>query len=155
MKNRTGCTIQSCTLLTLQLLTTLKRINFPKTVCILTLYSSTQLLIHAAGLFAHRKAGKLPGGEKITLLKVGGRTSAVVPSLQKKTGAVAADIGSKDAGAGEEDKPKTKTGSSKKRKIEQAIATPSKKGNSKFVKKENIKLDVKETRRSGRLSDNY
>jgi hypothetical protein len=44
-------------------------------------------------LFAHRKAGKLPTGEKIVLLKVGGRTSAVVPSLQIKTGAVAGDVG--------------------------------------------------------------
>jgi formamidopyrimidine-DNA glycosylase len=43
----------------------------------------------------HRKAGKLPTGEKITLLKVGGRTSAVVPSLQKKTGAVAGDVDEK------------------------------------------------------------
>jgi hypothetical protein len=43
----------------------------------------------------HRKAGKLPTGEKIILLKVGGRTSAVVPSLQKKTGAVAGDVDEK------------------------------------------------------------
>ena len=35
---------------------------------------------------------KLPNGERIIHLKVGGRTSAVVPSVQKKTGAVAADV---------------------------------------------------------------
>lgn len=35
---------------------------------------------------------RLPNGDKIVFLKVGGRTSAVVPSVQKKTAAVAADI---------------------------------------------------------------
>ncbi|KAF4633460.1 hypothetical protein G7Y89_g4661 [Cudoniella acicularis] len=34
----------------------------------------------------------LPNGAKITHLTVGGRTSCVVPSIQKKTGAVAGDI---------------------------------------------------------------
>ena len=34
----------------------------------------------------------LPNGEKIVHLKVGGRTSAVVPSRQKKTAAVAGDV---------------------------------------------------------------
>ncbi|KAF9887784.1 hypothetical protein FE257_009590 [Aspergillus nanangensis] len=50
-------------------------------------------------LFKHRwSKGKkntpsvLPNGEKITFLTVGGRTSAVVPSVQKKTGPVAKDI---------------------------------------------------------------
>ncbi|KAF7589666.1 hypothetical protein BBP40_003958 [Aspergillus hancockii] len=38
----------------------------------------------------------LPNGEKITFLTVGGRTSAVVPSVQKKTGPVAMDIKSED-----------------------------------------------------------
>lgn len=51
-------------------------------------------------LMRHRwKKGKkesstLPTGEKIIHLTVGGRTSAVVPSLQKKTGAVAGDVSS-------------------------------------------------------------
>lgn len=35
---------------------------------------------------------KLPNGDRIIHLKVGGRTSAVVPSVQKKTGLVAADV---------------------------------------------------------------
>ncbi|KAF2238206.1 hypothetical protein EV356DRAFT_507285 [Viridothelium virens] len=39
---------------------------------------------------------RLPNGERIIHLKVGGRTSAVVPSVQKKTGAVAGDIKEKD-----------------------------------------------------------
>ncbi|KAK0659893.1 Formamidopyrimidine-DNA glycosylase [Lasiodiplodia hormozganensis] len=40
-----------------------------------------------------KDANKLPNGASITFLKVGGRTSAVVPSVQKKTGAVAGDTG--------------------------------------------------------------
>lgn len=54
-------------------------------------------------LFKHRwgKGKKdaptsLPNGAKITFLTVGGRTSCVVPSVQKKTGAVAGDL-KKDA----------------------------------------------------------
>jgi outer membrane biosynthesis protein TonB len=39
-----------------------------------------------------KDGSKLPNGEKITFLKVGGRTSAIVPSLQKKTAAVAGDV---------------------------------------------------------------
>lgn len=39
-----------------------------------------------------KDGNKLPTGEKITFLKVGGRTSAIVPSLQKKTAAVAGDL---------------------------------------------------------------
>jgi hypothetical protein len=39
-----------------------------------------------------KDGNKLPNGEKIVFLKVGGRTSAVVPSVQKKTGVVAGDV---------------------------------------------------------------
>lgn len=42
---------------------------------------------------------KLPNGEKITFLTVGGRTSAVVPSVQKKTGPVAKDVSSEEPGS--------------------------------------------------------
>lgn len=38
-----------------------------------------------------KEQNKLPNGQKITFLTVGGRTSAIVPSLQKKTGPVAGD----------------------------------------------------------------
>ncbi|PWY80601.1 formamidopyrimidine-dna glycosylase [Aspergillus heteromorphus CBS 117.55] len=55
-------------------------------------------------LFKHRwSKGKkntpsvLPNGDKITFVTVGGRTSAVVPSVQKKTGPVAKDIDSTDS----------------------------------------------------------
>ncbi len=50
-------------------------------------------------LFKHRwgkgkkdHATEMPNGAKITFITVGGRTSAVVPSVQKKTGAVAGDV---------------------------------------------------------------
>ncbi|KAI9778927.1 MAG: hypothetical protein M1835_004811 [Candelina submexicana] len=43
---------------------------------------------------------KLPNGEKIVFIKVGGRTSAVVPSVQKKTGPVAGDVKVEDNGEG-------------------------------------------------------
>jgi formamidopyrimidine-DNA glycosylase len=43
----------------------------------------------------------LPNGEKIVHLKVGGRTSAVVPSVQKKTAAVAGDVDSADVSESE------------------------------------------------------
>lgn len=50
-------------------------------------------------LFKHRwgkgkkdKPAVLPNGDKITFVTVGGRTSAVVPAVQKKTGPVAEDI---------------------------------------------------------------
>ena len=38
----------------------------------------------------------LPNGDKIVHLKVGGRTSAIVPRVQKKTGKVAGDVESAD-----------------------------------------------------------
>ena len=57
-------------------------------------------------LFKHRwSKGKknstsaLPNGEKIVFLTVGGRTSAVVPSVQKKTGPVSKDINGDDSSA--------------------------------------------------------
>jgi len=50
-------------------------------------------------LFKHRwgkgkknQTSALPNGDKITFLTVGGRTSAVVPAVQKKTGPVAKEI---------------------------------------------------------------
>ncbi|KAH1490040.1 hypothetical protein LV164_000219 [Aspergillus fumigatus] len=62
-------------------------------------------------LFKHRwgkgkknKPSVLPNGEKIVFLTVGGRTSAVVPSVQRKTGPVARDIDDEDTNG-----PKTET----------------------------------------------
>ena len=64
----------------------------------------------------------LPNGAKITFLTVGGRTSCVVPSVQKKTGAVAGDLktAEKNGVSSEETKPKGKT--SKKRKADEEDA---------------------------------
>jgi formamidopyrimidine-DNA glycosylase len=66
-------------------------------------------------LFKHRwgKGKKdapksLPTGEKITFLTVGGRTSAVVPSMQKKTGPVAKEMSEAESGGEAEEKPTTK-----------------------------------------------
>ena len=62
-------------------------------------------------LFKHRwgkgkknQPSALPNGDKITFLTVGGRTSAVVPAVQKKTGAVAKEI--EDDGNGASSKRK-------------------------------------------------
>jgi formamidopyrimidine-DNA glycosylase len=77
-------------------------------------------------LFKHRwgkgkknKPSVLPNGEKIVFLTVGGRTSAVVPSVQKKTGPVAKDIGDEDAKSPKSEtksEAKSKTKSETKRK---------------------------------------
>ncbi|EMD91536.1 hypothetical protein COCC4DRAFT_30449 [Bipolaris maydis ATCC 48331] len=89
-----------------------------------------------------KEASKLPTGEKITFLKVGGRTSAIVPSVQKKTAAVAGDVS--DNAEAEDSEANTKPKKSNKRKA-QAVKkedeeveekTPAKtKGELKNVKK--------------------
>ncbi|CZR59402.1 uncharacterized protein PAC_09294 [Phialocephala subalpina] len=56
--------------------------NFPKSGC----------SIIAGGKGKKDAPTSLPNGQKITFLTVGGRTSCVVPSVQKKTGAVAGDL---------------------------------------------------------------
>ncbi|KAI1310624.1 formamidopyrimidine-DNA glycosylase [Xylaria venustula] len=66
-------------------------------------------------LFNHRwgkgkkdAATTLPNGEKIIFVKVGGRTSCVVPSRQKKTGRVAAGIKEEDPEPNVKSKPEVK-----------------------------------------------
>jgi len=70
-------------------------------------FPSDWLMKHRWGK-GKKDGSKLPTGEKITFLKVGGRTSAIVPSVQKKTAAVAGDVseGAEDDDAEEEVKPK-------------------------------------------------
>jgi formamidopyrimidine-DNA glycosylase len=74
----------------------------------------------------------LPNGDKIVHLKVGGRTSAIVPRVQKKTGKVAGDVESaeevsEDAADSQEEttpkktKPKTKTTKAKAKTPESTI----------------------------------
>jgi formamidopyrimidine-DNA glycosylase len=72
-------------------------------------------------LFKHRwgkgkkdSSSTLPNGAKITFVTVGGRTSCIVPSVQKKTGPVAGDVKTEDRSGDEETKTNGKT--SKKRK---------------------------------------
>lgn len=67
---------------------------------------------------------KLPNGEKIVFIKVGGRTSAVVPSVQKKTGRVAGDVKAEESASDEDaadtsdtSKPVKKGRVTKKRKF--------------------------------------
>jgi formamidopyrimidine-DNA glycosylase len=63
------------------------------------------------------KESKLPTGEKIVFLKVGGRTSAIVPSLQKKTAAVAGDVS--DGAEGEAAEAKSKRGMKRKAAVKE------------------------------------
>lgn len=77
-------------------------------------------------LFKHRwgkgkknKTSTLPNGETITFVSVGGRTSAVVPSVQKKTGPVAGDVKEDETSDDRETKrkktaPKKESASTKK-----------------------------------------
>ncbi|PSN73119.1 TPR-like protein [Corynespora cassiicola Philippines] len=77
-----------------------------------------------------KETPRLPNGAKITFLKVGGRTSAIVPSLQKKTGAVAADVEDDAEESGnestEEIKPKKEAKGKLKavKKESEAVAKP-------------------------------
>ncbi|KAL5340835.1 Formamidopyrimidine-DNA glycosylase N-terminal domain-containing protein [Aspergillus crustosus] len=82
-------------------------------------------------LFKHRwskgkknQSSTLPNGEKITFLTVGGRTSAVVPSVQKKTGPVAGDVKDEDESSSEREGKRKKTApkketANKKTKVKQ------------------------------------
>ncbi len=93
-------------------------------------------------LFKHRwgKGKKdslttLPNGAKFVYLKVGGRTSCVVPSVQKKTGPVAKDVDEGDDEDQdfdeEEEKPEPKAGKkaskTKKENVDESAAEPAKK----------------------------
>ncbi|KAL8808633.1 MAG: hypothetical protein Q9223_003957 [Gallowayella weberi] len=76
-------------------------------------------------LFKHRWAkGKkdapqhLPNGEKIKFVTVGGRTSAIIPSVQKKTGEVAGDVKGQDSDEDEEEDEDEKKPNPAKRKAE-------------------------------------
>lgn len=81
-------------------------------------------------LFKHRwgkgkknHSSVLPNGDKITFLTVGGRTSAIVPSVQKKSGAVGKDEDDEESNG-------TKTQAKRKRstKKEESDSEPEDKG---------------------------
>nr|POE47487.1 formamidopyrimidine-dna glycosylase [Quercus suber] len=59
------------------------------------LFPKDWLMTHRWGM-GKKNANVLPNGNKIVHLKVGGRTSAIVPSVQKKTAAVAGDVDEAD-----------------------------------------------------------
>ncbi|KAF2668102.1 hypothetical protein BT63DRAFT_457403 [Microthyrium microscopicum] len=67
-----------------------------------------------------KNANTLPNGEKMVFIKVGGRTSAVVPSVQKKTGAVAGDI-TEETITGDEDGATPAKGRKKAAKTKKAL----------------------------------
>lgn len=101
-------------------------------------------------LFKHRwSKGKkadhrMPNGEKIVFLTVGGRTSAVIPSMQKKTGPVAASMS--EAESDSEKKPKTKKGNKRvKEEVEMVEEEPTPKKVKRGKKtKEEKEDDVKD-----------
>jgi formamidopyrimidine-DNA glycosylase len=100
-------------------------------------------------MFKHRWAKgkkdaptKLPSGEKITFLTVGGRTSCVVPSVQKKTGPVAGDL--KAEGKNDESGSKTNGKASRKRKASEEDSADSE-PESKASKKVNGKTRGKKS----------
>ena len=72
-------------------------------------------------LFKHRwgkgkknSSNTLPNGAKIAFLTVGGRTSAVVPSVQKKTGPVAKEMDEAELMDSDGEKPKKPKGNKRK-----------------------------------------
>ncbi|KAI9814462.1 MAG: hypothetical protein M1827_003318 [Pycnora praestabilis] len=78
-----------------------------------------------------KKGNKLPDGEPIIFLTVGGRTSAVVPSRQRKTGPVAGDVkadpeGPSNGEEGDERQEPAET-NDKKRKSRAKVNSASKK----------------------------
>ena len=99
-------------------------------------------------------ANILPNGEKITHLTVGGRTSAIVPSLQKKTGAVAADVDANDLEGADEDEKPVKSKKRKAKKEEdnsegsEAEKKPAKKGRGKKAANEEVGVEEKPAKRA-------
>lgn len=95
-------------------------------------------------LFKHRwskgkknQSSALPNGDKITFLTVGGRTSAVVPTVQKKTGAVAKEIDEDANGASSKRKRDTKQeDDSDAEEITESKSRGSKRKSNPAVKKE-------------------
>lgn len=122
-------------------------------------------------LFKHRwSKGKknqpsvLPDGNKIVFLTVCGRTSAVVPAVQKKTGPVAKDIPDEDVSNDEASNNKTNSNKRKRDvKAEEQDAeqdddaketekVAAKKGNNKKTKEDAAPSDNVPRRRSARIA---
>lgn len=104
-------------------------------------------------LFKHRwgkgkknQPSVLPNGEKIVFLTVGGRTSAVVPSVQKKTGAVSKDVSDEDVDSAQT-QSKRKRGAVKKEENDsepEEDTSKARKSGSKKQSKEPVKDENEE-----------
>lgn len=111
-------------------------------------------------LFNHRwgkgaKGAKLPNGEKLAFITVGGRTSCYAPAVQKKTGHIAPGVKVEDGTA---DEPPKKQGRRKKVKEEEEEVEegpPRKKKRETELAPSEVKPEVDQDgagrRRSGRL----
>lgn len=112
-----------------------------------TLADSTQFPEHWLMKYRWDKGKKdsniLPNGDKIIHLTVGGRTSAIVPNVQKKTAAVAGDV---DANGDDEGKKpakgrKRKSKADEDEEDEEEEVMPAKKERGKKVKAEKIEVN--------------
>ena len=111
-------------------------------------------------LFKHRwgkgkkdSSTTLPNGSKFVFLTVGGRTSCVVPSVQKKTGPVKGDVKDERDGDGKADsegKSKATSGKkalkSKKEEVDEDVSEPAAKGST--GKKDTAKKEKEPTKNS-------
>ncbi|KAF2428886.1 putative formamidopyrimidine-DNA glycosylase, partial [Tothia fuscella] len=98
-------------------------------------------------------ANVLPNGDKIIHLKVGGRTSAVVPNVQKKTGPVAGDVTEEDMESGKDEDNDEKPGAKKSKKAanaeEEEVYTPKATSRKRKSTGDNdVKEEVKATKKS-------
>lgn len=115
-------------------------------------------------LFKHRwgkgkkdSSTTLPNGSKFVYLTVGGRTSCVVPSVQKKTGPVAGDVkdeaGPPHADGEKTEKPKAvkKAAKAKEEETDESEVEPAKKGPK--GKKRTVKAEDEQPAMDGHVSN--
>ncbi|MCJ1382636.1 hypothetical protein MMC17_005749 [Xylographa soralifera] len=98
----------SNTLSTTQIAQLHKSIHYVCSLAVETLADSSKfpeewLFKHRWGKGKKDSKNQLPNGARIVFMTVGGRTSAVVPSVQKKTGKVAGDVKKEDLSDSEAD----------------------------------------------------
>nr|POE58676.1 formamidopyrimidine-dna glycosylase [Quercus suber] len=119
------------------------------------LFPKDWLMMYRWGM-GKKDANVLPNGDKIVHLKVGGRTSAIVPSVQKKTAAVAGDADEAEQGDEDAEEDTKKAAKGRKRKPvedeDEADAVhenqPAKKGRGRRAKVE--AEDIKEENSDGK-----
>lgn len=115
-------------------------------------------------LFKHRwgkgkkdSSTTLPNGSKFIYITVGGRTSCVVPSVQKKTGPVAGDVkneaGPRDADGEKKEKPKPakKAAKAKKEETDESEVKPANKGSK--GKSRTVKAEDEQPAMDGHVSN--